>query len=124
MKTIKVCWTEREVIEYCYEEEFEVEDDFVVNSEHLIDRILDKINNYRSYDSINTNYEPIAKFLINEDGDLKIPDMVIDSYVEILPPSPEAKRNEYLDEIERLSFIVSDTLAEKERLEKLLNELQ
>lgn len=118
MKTVKVCWTEREIIEYSYEETILVEDNFVVNSENLIDEVSVKNNDF-TFDSKSTNYEYIEKF-IGDDGKLEIAEIQIDSYEEILPPSPEEKKAEYqqmLIDIQKREDAIKE---EKESILKLL----
>jgi len=117
MKTIKVCWTEREVIEYSYEEDFEVEDDFVANSESVLDLINE---NSHLFDNNNTHYTKIGGFV--KDGILVIPDMEIDSYEEILPPSPEDRKAEYLELLSEMEKKIAGMVMEKERILKLVNE--
>lgn len=115
MKKIKVNWTEREVIEYNYEEEFEVEDDFVVNSESVLDLINE---NSHLFDNNNTHYTKIDGFI--KEGVLVIPDMEIDSYEKILPPSPKEKKAEYQQMLIDLQKREDAIKAEKESIIKLL----
>jgi hypothetical protein len=123
MKKIKVNWTEREVVEYLFEEEIEVDDNFTVNSWALIDEINLRQSGI-GFDSKSTDYGSISEFKDKGTGELKIPEIEINSYVEILPPSPEDKKEQYLDEIERLSFIIADTIAAKERVKEQLKQIQ
>lgn len=119
MRKFKVNWLEREVIEYGHEVEVEVADDFVVNSSNLIN----VAKGCGMLDSKFTNYIEIGSYVRN--GVLDIPEIEIDSYEEIPQPSPiDKKKEEYLDEIERLSFIIADTIAAKERVKELLKQLQ
>ena len=123
MKKVKVFWTEREVIEYSYEEEFEVEDDFVIDSEHLGNRINTELETSGiNFDTNHTNYESIANFQDPESGELKIKELEIDSYEEILPPSPEEKKAEYLQLLAEMEQKITGMTLEKERILKLINE--
>lgn len=118
MRKFKVNWLEREVIEYGFEVEIEVADDFVANSSNLIN----VAKGCGMLDSKFTNYIEIGSYVRN--GVLDIPEIEIDSYEEILQPSHEDKKEQYLDEIERLSFIIADTIAAKERVKEQLKQLQ
>jgi len=125
MKKIKVNWTEREVIEYSYEEILEVEDDFVVDSEHLGDRICEEMDkDVVNFDSKYTNYEPIPYFQDPETGEIKIKEFEIDAYVEITPPPIEEKKIEYLQLLKEMDLKIDGMKFEKERIEKLLTELK
>jgi len=116
MKKVKVIWREHELVSYGYEEEFEVADDFEITKDSCFNLVKNwRETDSRSFDTSWTDYQDI---------DQEIYPVTIDDVMEIIPPSIEEKKNEYQDEIERLSFIVSDTLAEKERIEKLLTELK
>ena len=123
MRKFKVNQLEREVIEYLFEEEIEVDDNFAVNSWALIDEINLRQSG-TGFDSKSTDYGSISEFKDKGTGELKIPEIEINSYVEIPQPSPEDKKEQYLDEIERLSFIIADTIAAKERVKEQLKQLQ
>ncbi len=119
MKKFKVNWLERKIIEYAHEVEVEVADDFVVNDSNLINVAIDS---QIPKSCIFTNYIEIKCYVKN--GVLAIPDVEIDSYEEILPPPPKDKKKEYLNEIERLSSIIADTITAKERVKEQLKQLQ
>lgn len=123
MKKVKVTWTEREVIEYTYEEIIEVEDDFAINSEHLGDRIQAEIDkDCITFDNKYTNYEPVAYFQNPETGNIEIKEFEVSSYEEILPPSPEEKKAEYLELLNEMEQKIAGMTLEKERILKLVNE--
>jgi len=118
MRKFKVNWLEREVIEYGFEVEIEVANDFVANSSNLIN----VAKGCGMLDSKFTNYIEIGSYVRN--GVLDIPEIEIDSYEEIPQPPPIDKKKEYLDEIERLSFIIADNIAAKERVKEQLKQIQ
>lgn len=123
MKKVKVNWTEREVIEYGYEEVIEVEDDFVINSEYLGNRIQAEIDkDCITFDNKYTNYEPVAYFQDPETGKIEIKEFEVNLYEEILPPSPEEKKAEYLQLLAEMDEKIAGMTLEKERILKLVNQ--
>jgi len=94
----------------------------VVNSEHLGDRICEEMDKDGiNFDNKHTNYEPISYFQDPETGELKIKEFEIDSYEEILPPSPEDRKAEYLEFLKEIELKIEGMTLERERLLKLVN---
>jgi len=116
MKTIKVEWTEREIIQYHYGEEIEVDDDFEVD----INSISGEIS-LRMFHSIDTSYVDIKDFT-NDKGVLEIKKFEIESYEEVLPPSPEEKKAEYQQMLIEIQRREDEIKQEKENIIKLLTQ--
>lgn len=113
MKKVKIEWTETDLLLYSYEEEFEVEDDFEVNTENCLSLAKKWRESDRYFESKSTDYK---------DADQEIYPVTIDSYVEILPPSPEDRKAEYLELLNEIEKKIAGMVLEKERILKLVNE--
>ena len=114
MKKVKIEWTETDLVLYGYEEEFEVSDDFEANKDNCL-KIVRKLReeDNKWFDSKWTEYQ---------DGDRKLYPLKVDKFCEILPPSPEEKRAEYMKLLEEMEQKIATMEAEKERILKLVNE--
>lgn len=113
MKKVSVKWSSNEIVTYTYESQIDVADDFLVNSDNLLEIIKSNIVKNGFPDSINSYYSEVSESINKETGLLEIPELEIDSYCEILPDSKEAEKINIDKTIKELNSKIRDLELER-----------